>query len=109
MTIEGVALTASGLLHEKIGGPSVFPYQKEDLYKGIVVAADYPGTKWKQSVGDDLHRRSLYTFWKRTVPHPTMTTFDAQGRRRASARHGGTGEAGGGSALILARPRPCCA
>jgi hypothetical protein len=78
--IRDQALLVSGLLENRIGGPSVFPYQKEDLYKGIVVAADYPGTKYVESKGDDLYRRSLYTFWKRTVPHPTMTVFDAPDR-----------------------------
>lgn len=74
------ALQVSGLLKNRLGGPSVYPYQPEGLYKGIVVAADYPGTKYVQSTGDDLYRRSVYTFWKRTVPHPTMTVFDAPDR-----------------------------
>jgi hypothetical protein len=78
--IRDQALLVSGLLKQRIGGPSVFPYQPKDLYKGIVVAADYPGTKYIESTGDDLYRRSLYTFWKRTVPHPTMTVFDAPDR-----------------------------
>jgi hypothetical protein len=64
----------------------VFPYQPPDLYNGIVVAADYPGTKYELSQGEDLHRRSLYTFWKRTVPHPTMSTFDAPDREFCTAR-----------------------
>jgi hypothetical protein len=70
----------SGLLKQHVGGPGVFPYQPADLYKGIVVAASYPGTTWVESKGDDLHRRSMYTFWKRTVPHPTMNVFDAPDR-----------------------------
>ena len=74
------ALFLSGLLKNRLGGPSVYPYQPEDLYKGIVVAANYPGTKYVQSTGDDLYRRSLYTFWKRTMPHPEMTIFDAPDR-----------------------------
>jgi hypothetical protein len=74
------ALQFAGLLKNQVGGPSVFPYQTKDLYKGIVVAADYPGTKWVESKGDGLYRRSLYTFWKRTVPHPTFTVFDAPDR-----------------------------
>ena len=74
------ALQFGGLLKNQVGGPSVFPYQTKDLYKGIVVAADYPGTKWVDSKGDGLYRRSLYTFWKRTVPHPTFTVFDAPDR-----------------------------
>jgi hypothetical protein len=78
--IRDQALAVSGLLAPRIGGPSVFPYQPEKLYEGLVVGADYPGTKWTLSSGDDLHRRSLYTFWKRTVPHPAMISFDAPDR-----------------------------
>ncbi|MEO8129413.1 MAG: DUF1549 domain-containing protein, partial [Bryobacteraceae bacterium] len=65
--IRDQALFLSGLLKNRLGGPSVFPYQTKDLYKGIVVAADIPGTKYIESQGDDLYRRSLYTFWKRTA------------------------------------------
>jgi hypothetical protein len=78
--IRDQALFVSGLLNNRLGGPSVFPYQPADLYKGIVVAANYPGTKYVESTGPDLYRRSLYTFWKRTVPHPTMTVLDAPDR-----------------------------
>jgi len=78
--IRDQALEIAGLLKESMGGPSVFPYQPADLYKGIVVAADYPGTKYVESTGDDLYRRSLYTFWKRTVPHPTPNVLDAPDR-----------------------------
>jgi len=74
------ALAISGLLKNRLGGPSVYPYQPAKLYDGLVVAANYPGTKWEQSTGDDLYRRSLYTFWKRTVPYPAMLTFDAPDR-----------------------------
>jgi len=84
------ALEISGLLKNRLGGPSVFPYQTKDLYKGIVVAANYPGTKYIQSTGDDLYRRSLYTFWKRTVPHPTMTVFDAPDREVCTVRRSTT-------------------
>ena len=63
-------------LRQRLGGPSVFPYQPVDLYKTVVVDAPYPGTEWLPSTGDDLFRRSLYTYWKRTVPHPVMTAFD---------------------------------
>lgn len=78
--IRDQALSVAGLLVNRIGGPSVFPYQVPDLYKGIVVAADYPGTQYVESQGEDLYRRSLYTFWKRTIPHPAMTVFDAPDR-----------------------------
>lgn len=84
------ALALSGLLHEHVGGPSVFPYQPAGLYDGLVVGADYPGTKWTDSTGDDLFRRSLYTFWKRTVPHPVMITFDAPDREVCTVRRART-------------------
>ena len=80
------ALAISGLLHEEIGGPPVFPFQPTNLYKGIVVQADYPGAAYTESQGKDLYRRSLYTFWKRTVPHPTLATFDAPDREVCVAR-----------------------
>ena len=80
------AIALSGLLQEEIGGPPVYPYQPTNLYKGIVVAADYPGTSYTDSKGTALYRRSLYTFWKRTVPHPTLATFDAPDREVCVAR-----------------------
>lgn len=88
--IRDTALQISGLLTNQIGGPSVFPYQPEGLYKGIVVAASYPGTTYVQSQGADLYRRSLYTFWKRTVPHPTMIVFDAPDREVCVVRRATT-------------------
>lgn len=80
------ALALSGLLKERLGGPSVYPYQPEGLYNGLVVAADYPGTSWPTSQGDDRYRRTMYTFIKRTVPHPLMQTFDAPDREFCTAR-----------------------
>src|SRR5204863_3823808 len=67
------ALAVSGLLVAKIGGPSVKPYQPEGLWEEIAMGRPHYDT----GKGADLHRRSLYTFWKRTVPHPAMITFDA--------------------------------
>jgi hypothetical protein len=84
--IRDQALAVSGLLAPRLGGPPVYPFQPADLYNGIVVAASYPGTSYQQSTGEDLHRRSLYTFWKRTVPHPTLSTFDAPDREFCTAR-----------------------
>jgi hypothetical protein len=84
--IRDHALDIAGLLRHRLGGPSVFPPQPETLYQGVVVAADYPGTRWVPSEGEDRYRRSLYTFWKRTVPHPVMTTFDAPDREVCTAR-----------------------
>jgi len=74
------ALFVSGLLYDKLGGPSVYPYQPTNLYKGIVVAADYPGTHYDVSHGRDLYRRALYTWWKRTVPYPSLSIFDVPDR-----------------------------
>ncbi len=88
--IRDQALAVAGLLDARIGGPSVFPYQPEKLYEGIVVGADYPGAKWLLSTGGDLHRRSLYTFWKRTITHPAMTTFDAPDREFCTVRRSRT-------------------
>jgi hypothetical protein len=88
--IRDQALATAGLLAEKIGGPSVRPYQPESLYKGIVVDAPYPSTTWDLGKGDELYRRSLYTFWKRTVPHPAMLTFDSPDREFCSARRSRT-------------------
>lgn len=88
--IRDQALHVAGLLTQRVGGPSVFPYQPADLYKGIVVAADYPGTKYVESKGEDLYRRSLYTYWKRTVPHPTFNVFDAPDREVCIVRRSTT-------------------
>jgi len=88
--IRDQALALSGLLSDQIGGPSVRPYQPENLYDSTVVGADYPSTKWIQSEGSDLYRRSLYTFWKRTVPHPLMITFDTPDREVCTVRRSRT-------------------
>jgi hypothetical protein len=73
--IRDQALFLSGLLNEHLGGPSVYPYQPDGLWKEIATITDYP-----QSHGPDLYRRSLYSFWKRTVAPPTMVTLDASSR-----------------------------
>ena len=88
--IRDQAFAIGGILRQRLGGPSVFPYQPVDLYKTVVVDAPYPGTEWLLSNGDDLHRRSLYTYWKRTVPHPVMTAFDVPDRESCTARRSRT-------------------
>jgi hypothetical protein len=80
------ALAVSGLLVEKIGGASVKPYQPEGLWEEIAMGRPHYDT----GKGDDLHRRSLYTFWKRTVPHPAMITFDAAERNVCVVRRQNT-------------------
>jgi len=79
------ALAVSGLLAERIGGPSVKPYQPDGLWS---VAMGNP--HYDQGRGPDLYRRSLYTFWKRTVPHPAMITFDAAERNVCIVRRQST-------------------
>jgi hypothetical protein len=73
------ALAVSGLLVKKIGGPSVKPYQPDGLWR-------INGTSYLQDQGDKLYRRSLYTFWKRTIPNPTQATFDAPSRSNCNVR-----------------------
>lgn len=69
------ALAVSGLLVQRVGGPSVMPSQPDGVWGQI-----YSGEAWRTSDGADGHRRSLYTLWRRTSPHPAMTTFDAPSR-----------------------------
>lgn len=85
--IRDYVLASSGLLNREIGGPSVKPYQPAGLWeetnaggnRGIL-------TKYVPDEGDDLYRRSLYTFWKRTLPPPNMTIFDAPTRDFSEVR-----------------------
>jgi hypothetical protein len=79
--IRDVTLAASQLLSRKIGGPSVFPLQPEGIWK-----SPYSSEKWIVSQGDDRYRRSLYTFVRRSAPHPAMMTFDATSREYCTVR-----------------------
>ena len=77
--IRDSALFASGLLSKRVGGPSVFPYHPTGLWQEINNRPGYSRT-YKQDSGEKLYRRSMYTFWKRTVPPPSMAAFDAPER-----------------------------
>ena len=79
--IRDQALAISGLLVEKVGGPPVKPYQPPGLWEEVSF-----GESYKPDTGDALYRRSLYTFWKRTVAPPTMVTFDAASRETCIVR-----------------------
>ena len=79
--IRDAALAASGLLNAKIGGPSVKPYQPAGLWEATGTGASY-----QQDTGDKLYRRSLYTYWKRTAPPPSMISFDAVTREVCTAK-----------------------
>jgi hypothetical protein len=83
--VRDIGLTASGLLSRKLGGPSVFPLQPDGIWKN-----PYSNEKWTTSKGDDLYRRSLYTFIRRTSPHPAMMTFDASSREVCTVRRART-------------------
>jgi mono/diheme cytochrome c family protein len=80
------ALAVSGLLHEQIGGPGVFPYQPKGLWEEIAYGDVYSAQTYTPSHGSDLYRRSMYTFWKRTSPPPSLITFDAPDREKCTAR-----------------------
>jgi hypothetical protein len=67
------ALASSGLLNKTIGGESVKPYQPKGLW--IV-----NGARYQQDDGDNLYRRSIYTIWKRSIPNPSIATFDGPSR-----------------------------
>src|SRR5439155_24226614 len=81
-TVRDQALAISGLLSHKIGGPSVYPPQPDGLWR-----AAFNGQRtWPTSTGEDRYRRGLYTFWRRTVPYPSMATFDAPSREICTLR-----------------------
>lgn len=72
-TIRDVSLAASGLLSRKIGGPPVYP----PIPEGVLDLGFGGAMKWETSKGEDRYRRAMYTFWKRSVPYPSLSTFDA--------------------------------
>ncbi len=81
--IRDQALAASGLLVEHLGGPSVKPYQPNGLWKDMTFSNM---TFYDQAKGEGLWRRSLYSYWKRTILNPAMLTFDASARELCAVR-----------------------
>lgn len=79
-SVRDIALAVSGLLVEKLGGPSVRPYQPE----GYLLAMNFPKRDYAASRGEDLYRRSVYTFWQRTFLHPSLLAFDASSREECA-------------------------
>ncbi|HMO35819.1 MAG TPA: DUF1553 domain-containing protein, partial [Gemmatales bacterium] len=80
--IRDQALALSGLLSRKVGGPSVFPRQPDGLWQ-----AAFNGERtWMTSRREDRYRRGLYTFWRRTIPYPSMAAFDAPSRELCQVR-----------------------
>lgn len=79
--IRDQALAVSGLLSNKQGGPSVMPPQPDGIWRN-----PYNGQQWILAEGEDRHRRAIYTYWRRTGPYPSMTTFDAPSREVCVSR-----------------------
>ncbi|MFT5885673.1 MAG: hypothetical protein ACI9IP_002134 [Arcticibacterium sp.] len=77
--VKDVVLASSGLLNPEIGGPSVKPYQPAGIWEGATSGRGIL-KKYVQDHGDDLYRRGMYVFIKRTVPPPTMLIFDSSNR-----------------------------
>lgn len=77
--IRDHALASCGLLNRTLGGKSVKPYQPKGLWK-------MNGSEYKRDTGTALYRRSLYTMWKRTIPHPTLSTFDVPSRANCEVK-----------------------
>jgi hypothetical protein len=73
-TLRDQALAVSGLLVERLGGPSAKPYMPPKIWSSI------SNNKYEQDHGENLFRRSLYTYWRRTIPPPTMMSFNAAAR-----------------------------
>jgi hypothetical protein len=82
--VRDQALAIAGLLVDKIGGPSVKPYQPEGLW------TELGAERYRQDHGEKLYRRSLYTYWKRTAPPPALMAFDAAGRETCIVRQSRT-------------------
>ncbi len=83
--VRDTALAASGLLVRTIGGPSVKPYQPKGHWERVAMNSSNTA-RYRRDSGDKLYRRSLYTFWKRAAPPPSMTIFDAGNREHSVVR-----------------------
>ena len=78
--VRDIALSVSGLMAEKFGGPSVKPVEPD----GYLMAMNFPKREYSASHGDDLYRRGVYTFWQRSFLHPSLLTFDAPTREECT-------------------------
>lgn len=82
--VRDTALSISGLLVRKVGGPSVKPYQPAGYWMHL----KFPNRKWKHDSGEKQYRRGLYTWWQRTFLHPSLLAFDAPTREECVAQRG---------------------
>lgn len=78
--IRDEALSISGLLSPKMGGPGVKPYQPAGFWDPL----NFPPRKYVADTGEDQYRRGVYTWWQRTFPHPSLTAFDAPSREESA-------------------------
>lgn len=83
--VRDYALTASGLLTPKIGGPSVKPYQPDGVWEAVAIIGSNT-RDYKRDMGESLYRRSLYTFWKRSAPPASLDIFNAPSRETCTVR-----------------------
>lgn len=79
--VRDQALAVSGLLSDKMYGPPVMPPQPDNVWQVV-----YSGMQWKESKGEDRYRRAIYTYFRRTSPYPSMTTFDSPSREFCVSR-----------------------
>jgi hypothetical protein len=87
--VRDSALSMSGLLSEQFGGKSVKPYQPDGIWEAVAFVGSTT-QYYKRDAGEALYRRSLYTFWKRTAPPPSLMAFDAPSRETCVARRART-------------------
>jgi mono/diheme cytochrome c family protein len=85
-TLRDVALSAGGLLSQRIGGPSVMPPQPPGVWENSFGFYDLPNFRWKEATGDSRYRRGLYIFLRRSALYPTFKMFDAPSREVCSVR-----------------------
>src|SRR5205823_5204033 len=83
--VRDYALAAGGLLASKIGGPSVKPYQADGVWEAVAMPESNTRT-YRRDSGENLYRRSLYTFWKRAAPPAMMEAFNAPNRETCAVR-----------------------
>jgi hypothetical protein len=81
-TVRDVALSTSGLLSTRVGGPSARPYQPPGYWAHL----NFPKREYQADTGENLYRRGLYTYWCRTFLHPSLLAFDAPTREECAAR-----------------------
>jgi hypothetical protein len=83
--VRDYALAAGGLLAEKLGGPSVRPYQPDGVWEAVAMIGSNT-RNYQRDSGEKLYRRSLYTFWKRAAPPASMDIFNAPSRETCAVR-----------------------